>query len=293
MSDNNLSGPFQDTQTWQQRVLVADKIYEQITAVLQEKGTELPKTLRRPDIRLILENKSGKELKFLNPGDHSKQQPEIIPAEGDKKAVMVMLKGNTLEEQFANAEALTKKFNLKRKGLTEEFAFALGTDATTPYVDEAYGPAPFEGQVEKIVPLTWEKQDGSDVKIKPFKGKSCSYGARAATGETVFSAEIVIFVKGTGTIAECVEGTSMCIAVSSDWETGEISTRPIVPSVAQEFYGSHYESIPVVTVDPSGNVQTIDLKNGEDVIEITPPKKGYSSDAYHITELNVNMSVKI
>lgn len=289
MSDKQPNMPFNNVQTWNQKVLEADKIYAQVQKVLESTGKELPQTLRRPDIRLILENTSGEELKFLNPGDHSKEQPEIIPAEGDK-AVMVMLKGDTLHEQLDNARKLDKAFNLSDKGLTREFAHALGTDKTSDMVDEAYGPAPFEGQSEKLVSLDWQAQDAEHVEIEPVKSNVCAYGARAATKETVFSSEVVIYVKGTHTIPECVEGTAMCVAVSSDWQTGEISTRPIVPSVAQEFYGAHYKDIPVVTVSPEGDVQSIDLKNGGDVIKVDPPKPDYTQQSYNISGMHISVS---
>lgn len=63
----------------------------------------------------------------------------------------------------------------------------------------------------------------------------------------------------------------MVIAVSKDWQTGGETTRPIVPSVAKEFYGRYFDTMPVVSLHPNGRVMTIDLKNGT-VIDITPPK---------------------
>tara|TARA_R110002124_G_scaffold149220_1_gene315038 strand:- start:180886 stop:181758 length:873 start_codon:yes stop_codon:yes gene_type:complete len=269
MSNNQTTQIFNHAQTWSQRVLNADEIYAQIEDALQTAGKSLPQTPRRPDIRLILDNDTGQELNFLNPGDHSKQQPEIIPATGNEKSVMVMLKGNTLAEQNANAETLVKRFNLLEKGLTKDFIQALGTESTNDLVDEAYGPAPFSDQADKLVPLDWENQDGSTTVISATKDKLCAYGARAATPENVFRSEIALFIKGTGTTAECVESTAMCIAVSTDWKSGKQTTRPIVPSIAREFYGAHYDTMPCIAMTPTGEVQSIDLKNGE-IIYLAP-----------------------
>jgi hypothetical protein len=276
MDDNQTTHTFNHAQTWSQRVLTADDIYAQVESALKAAGKTLPQTPRRPDVRLILENNTGQEINFLNPGDHSKEQPEIIPAAGDEKAIMVMLKGDTLAEQNANAQALVQRFNLDKKGLSKEFAQALGTESTSDLVDEAYGVAPFSEQSYKLVSIEWENQDGSETTISPVKGRLCAYGTRAATLESVFRSEIVIFIKGSGTIAECVESTGMCIAVATDRQTGKLSTRPIVPSVACEFYGAHYPSIPSVTLDPAGNVQSIDLKDGE-IIYLAPKDMTSSS----------------
>jgi len=267
----SLTIPFNNTQTWQQRVLSADDIYKQVKDTLDAHGKEMPATLRRPDIRLILENNSGEELKFMNPGDHAKENVEIIPADGESKAVMIMLKGDSLDEQMANAQQLVEKFNLDEKGFTKEFAHALGHEQTQDLVAEAYGPAPFTGQSDKLVALNWEAGEGTDVCVEPIKGALCAYGARKADKETVFAASVEVFVKGTHTIAECAEGTAMCIALAQDWETQEVSTRPIVPSVAKEFYGAHYDDMPAVSVGADGNVREIDLKDGMPPLKVERP----------------------
>ena len=73
---------FNDKQTWAQKTLAADDIYKKVVQALKPHGLALPKTPRRPDIRLIVENNSGETIQFMNPGDHAKQQPEIsLPAE--------------------------------------------------------------------------------------------------------------------------------------------------------------------------------------------------------------------
>lgn len=264
---------FNGKQTWAQKTLAADDIYKKVVKALKPHGLALPKTPRRPDIRLIVENNSGETIQFMNPGDHAKQQPEIIPATGDSRAIMVMLKGDTLEQQFENARKLDVIFKLSQKGLTKVFADALGNDQTLQYLDEAYGPAPFGGQADRLVPLAWETQDRGIINIDPYRGALCAYGARAAENETVFRNEIALFIKGTNTIPECVEGDGMCVAVSEDWQTGKISTRPIVPSVAREFYGAAYDNIPTVLINPLGFVQTVDLKNGQAAIDVAPPAR--------------------
>jgi hypothetical protein len=285
MTKDSSKTPFNKNQTWKQSVLEADRIYAQVKRALAKAKAEMPKTPRRPDIRLIIENNAGKELKFLNPGNHSKGQPEIIPAKGDSKAVMVMLQGDTLEEQHKNATVLVKNFNLSSEGLSEKFVHALGSDKTSGLVAEAYGPAPYKDQSDKLVDLVWDKSDGAQTNINASKGKLCSYGARAATDETVFRAELVIFVKGTGTTPELMEGEGICIAVSSDWQTGAESTRPIAMNVARDFYGKYFDNIPSVTVDPDGNVQSIDLKNGK-TIDVSPKQAKSAISAYNKSRNN-------
>ena len=66
-----------------------------------------------------------------------------------------------------------------------------------------------------------------------------------------------------------VESAGMCVQVSENWETKVETTRPIVPSVAQDFYGVFYDDIPVVTLNPEGYVQSIKL--GEEVILVDAP----------------------
>lgn len=284
MADNAI--PFNTSQTWPQRVLIADDIWQQVKEILETHGETLPKTPRRPDTRLILNNVSDKTISFLNPGDHSNETPEEIPAQGEKTAVMVMLQGDTLEKQLQNARTLVETYNLQATGFTPEFAALLGTDATTGLVKEAYGPAPHQGQSEKLVDVTWTAKDGSSIKIAPVASDVCSYGVRAPENETIFSNKMMIFVQGSDTTPELIEGAGICIAVSSDWQTGIESTRPIAPSVAQEFYGEHFNSIPRVKVDPDGNVQSINLSNGK-VFEVAPPKpedsENVASQHYTIT----------
>lgn len=260
MVDKKKALPFNDGQTWSQKVLEADEIYMQVKNILAAEGKELPASPRRPDVRLIINNMSGRYILFLNPGDHSKKMPETIPPHGKERAAMVMLKGNTLEEQAANAKELVEIFDLADKGLTRKFAKALGTKKTGHLVAEAYGPAPFADQTAELVPLKWQKEDKTTVEIAAVVEKGCAYGVRAAKDEKVFMTEIVLFVKGTNTTPESIENAGMYIAVSSDWKTGVEMTRPIVPSVAKEFYGAYLENIPTVTVTPEGRVLKIDLK---------------------------------
>ena len=255
-----MSEPFNGAQSWKEKVLDADRIWNQVDGVLKSNGLELPGTPRRPDVRMILENVSGTTQLFRNPGDHS-SKAETIPESGDKKAAMVMVKGETLSEQFKNASALVKRYDLEQEGLSSKFVNALKSGEALDLVDEAYGPAPFESQADKLVEVEWKDSSGNTELISPVRSDYCAYGARAATDETAFLVEMAFFVKGTGTTAEQVEG-GMVIAVSEDWQTKEQTTRPIVPSVAAEFYGDHFKRMPVVELDGNGFVTSIDLKNG-------------------------------
>lgn len=260
-------------QAWQDKVVEGDKIWGQVKFMLDAQGLSLPKTPRRPDVRLIVSNVSGGDMRFHNPGDHSGSKEEVIPSGGDKTAVMIMVKGATLAEQAANAQELFKRYDLGAEGLSARFVDDLKAGKLADYIDEAYGPAPFEQQASKLVDVTWVSEDGTSSTVKPVKGGNAAFGARAATDETVFLAQFQIYVKGTGTTPELAEGYGMNIAVSSDWQTGAESTRPIVPQVAKTYYGAHFDTIPAVTVHPDGWVKHIDLKNGQTVSHDTPPKK--------------------
>ena len=265
---------FSNGKSWQDKVLDADKIWNQIKIMLSAQSLQLPQTPRRPDVRLIINNISGHDIQFQNPGDHSGSKPELIPSTGDKTAAMLMVKGATLDEQYKNAETLYTKYDLGTGGLSEAFVTDLKQGKLAELVDEAYGPAHFQSQAEKLTDLTWTALEGISSNIPAKKGASAAYGARAATQETVFLAQFPIYVKGTGTTSELVESAGMAIAVSSDWETGKETTRPIVPSVAKIYYGENFEKIPVAIVHPDGLVKEIDLKNGTVIKrDANPPQK--------------------
>lgn len=261
--------PIHAGQTWSQKVFEADKIWSQVEAALNDAGLELPKTPRRPDVRIILNNTTGETIKFLNPGDHSGEKEETIPGVDEEKgatAVMIMPAGETLEDQYANAQTLVEQYDLAENGLTAEFARNIGQAVNDGLIVEAYGPAPFEGQASRLEPLHWGNSD-----IEPVIAENAAYGARAPEQETVMRSELAIFIKGTGTTPEKMEMDGMCIAVSKHWQTQEISTRPIAPSVAKDFYGEHYDGMPVVELDAEGNVAAIDLNNGSPVIYLDDP----------------------
>lgn len=265
------TGGFGPGQSWQDKVVEGDAIWAQVKALLDTHGISLPQTPRRPDVRLIVSNISGRDMQFQNPGDHSGANEEVIPSTGDKTAVMIMVKGATLTAQAANAKELFKTYNLAAEGLSQRFVDDLKSGKLADYIDEAYGPAPFEQQSSKLVDVTWKMKDGASSNVPSEKGTHAAYGARAATSENVFLAQFQIYIKGTGTTPELAEGYGMNIAVASDWQTGKESTRPIVPSVAQTYYGEHTDKIPVVTLHPDGYVKSIDLKDGRVIAHDTPP----------------------
>ncbi|MCE9506856.1 MAG: hypothetical protein K8R48_00875 [Alphaproteobacteria bacterium] len=262
MALSNEFNTFGQGKSWQDKVLEADRIWAQVKAMLDEQQLKLPETPRRPDVRMIVNNISGIDIQFKNPGDHSGSKQELIPGMGDKTAAMIMVKGDTLEEQYNNAAILYHKYDLDLLGLSKNFIDDLKAGKLSDVIAEAYGPAPFEQQAGKLVDVTWKQQNGTEDKIVPKKGRSAAYGARAATNEMVILAQFQIYVKGTGTTPELSEGYGMNIAVSSDWQTGAVSTRPIVPSVAITYYGAYTFDIPAVIVHPDGMVKEIDLKNG-------------------------------
>lgn len=258
--------PFNDMQSWNQSKLSADRIWAQVKQALKAQEKQLPLIPRRPDVRVVLDNATGGMLHFLNPGNYTKGVPEDIKSD---EAVMVMPWGDTLEEQFENAAALVREYDLIETGLTKEFLSVLGDYNTSLYMKEAYGPAPFEGQSKKLEPVQW---GDAETPIIPVKSDVCAYGARAPEPVAVFLNQMLVFVKGTNTSAEMIEGEGMCVEISVDWQTKEETTKPIVPSVAKGFYGNHYDSMATVSVDPRGNVQEIDLKDGN-VIRVAPTEE--------------------
>ncbi len=244
--------------SWQDKVIDADALWAQISAALAAQGRDLPETPRRPDVRLIVQNIGDSDVTFKNPGDHSGGKHEVIPADGDKRAAMIMVKGATLGEQQDNARILFERYNLGVDGLSPAFVRDLSSGALAQLVDEAYGPAPFADQAAKLADVAWQDSAGlAPQTITLVKGNAAAFGARAATKEKVFLAQFHIYVKGSATTPELIEGGSIAIAVSSDWQTGATTTRPIAPSVARSYYGSHFDAIPVASVHPDGMVRDL------------------------------------
>lgn len=243
---------------WQDKVLDADALWAQIKQGLTARGQELPATPRRPDVRLIVQNIGDAPVTFKNPGDHSGGKEEVIPSDGAKRAAMIMIKGATLAEQHANAQTLYDRYQLGDNGLSAAFVRDLSSGALSHLVDEAYGPAPLAEQAGKLVDVTWQDSAAATAQtITPVKGSAAAFGARAATQEKVFIAQFHIYVKGTGTTPEMIEGGSIAVAVASDWQTGAETTRPLAPSVARTYYGQHFDSIPVAAVHPDGMVKDV------------------------------------
>jgi hypothetical protein len=259
----------EQVQSWKQKTLQADDIWAQVIDVLKQHEVELPTTPRWPDVRLILKNISGTDKIFRNPGDHS-SKAEVIPFEGDATAAMVMVVGDSIGDQRLAARELCMKYNLLEEGLNDAFIQALSRGE--PLVKEAYGPAPFDVQAERLVDVEWRSIDRNDL-VEPVKTDVCAYGARAADAEHAIRTEFAIMVQGTNTNPEFIENEGIVIAVFKDCETQIESTRPIVPSVAKGFYGQNYETtMPIVKLNPAGLLQSIDLKNGT-VIGVAPPEQ--------------------
>lgn len=253
--------PFNENQTWKQKEISADSIWAQVQRILDNAGKNLPTTPRRPDVRVIVRNISGREINFLNPGDYTGGKQEKIPA---GEAAMIMPQGISLGDQRAHAKALAEEYDLGRKGLSQEFVDAIGSGKANQFLKEAYGPTQFDGQVSKLSPVTW---DNSDTVIDPVIEENCAYGARNPEKEMVFETSFVVYVAGTNTSAEKTSDANICIAVSKHWETGEISTRPINTEMAKWFYGLGLNRMPNVSVDIEGNVLSVDLKDGTPLLK--------------------------
>ena len=257
--------------SWPKFTLNADQVWDEVEDALEDADIDLPKTPRCPDIRMILDNKTGQDLKFMNPGNHADNERECIPGKGDSTAAMVMLQGETLEEQYNNAQELYEMFNLGEEGLSPAFLAAMEEGTISHLVKEVYGKTNFEAQADRLIDLDWLDENNQVENVKPQVGKAAAFGARPPESELVFEAEVPFYVQGTNTVPELAENDGMFIAVSKDWKTGEETTRPIVPSVAQHFYGAHYHEIPEVIVHNSGHVMSIQLDDGK-VINLPPPK---------------------
>ncbi len=269
-----IKNSFNKGKSWQDKVLEADLIWAQVKAIFDAHQSALPETPRRPDVRMIVDNISGREVRFSNPGDHSGSKEEIIPGSGDKCAVMVMIKGATLDEQNRNAKKLFDLYDLGVNGLSSDFVRDMASGKLSGLVDEAYGPAPFSAQAEKLVDVAWKLEDGTNTLLQPQKGVAAAYGARAATMESVFLARFHIYVKGTGTTAELAESHGMNIAVSKDWQPPyDERTRPIVPSVAKIYYGAYVDAIPCAVVHPDGLVKEVILNDGTVLAPLPAAKK--------------------
>lgn len=242
---------------------------DQILAAIKEHAIKLgieslPQTPRRPDVRGIVLNGTDGEIKFENPGGHS-DHVETIPA---GQAFMIMPKGDSLAEQATYAKAVFERFQLAEKGVTQEFLSALADGDLKDLVAEAYGPAPYEKQKDALVDsLTWKEVDGQESEMIAMKGSGGSFGVRAPGKEEVYRIHFpdakpgdTPSLRGTNTVAENLVAREIYLGVTQDWQTGEISTKPIAPSVAAQFYGEHLANIPSATVDRSGNVTELKIQ---------------------------------
>lgn len=269
----------------QELTLSGDDVYSQLKAKLEADRAELPSTARRPDVRLIVNNAGTEVVTFKNPGGHA-DQDEVIPGEGGKTAAMIMVHGDTLSEQQANAATLDERYGLSEKGFTPEFVADLRSGALTDIVKEAYGPAPFEGQAKKLETVSWANEDGSADDVEPVVGASAAFGARPPSNEQVFVVRIPdngapVYLKGTGTSAEKLVGAdtkSIAVGVSpvldDNWQpTGEVTTKPIALSVAKHFYGQGYASIPVIDLNSEGNVVAVNLNPQSWMIDDNDPAR--------------------
>ncbi len=258
MSLGNDFNTFSTGKSWTEKVLSGDALWRQVKKLLEANGASLPATPRRPDLRLICENLTGQTLTFKNPGDHSSKE-ESIPANGDSTAVMMMIKGDTLADQYRNAQTLVDRYDLGKNGFSLELLADLKNGHLSDLLAEAYGPAPFAAQSDKLKPLVWKMSDGSQQDIKPQQYQAASFGVRPATEEKVFIVDIPLAVHGTGTVGERLESDGIVIAVSTDAE-GNDRTRPIAASVARSYYGAYFDTIPVATASPFGKVHSLKMQ---------------------------------
>jgi hypothetical protein len=227
---------------------------DNILAKIKEIQTESITTPRMPDVRIVVKNNTDAEITFRNPGKHSDNDENIPPGE----ACMVMVRGDNLGEQFKNAQELVSRANLAG-GLTAEFVKAMASGDYETLLKEAYGPAPFDKQAKQLQELVWKDANGTETKVTPIQEGAVACGARPPTNEEVYKLELShpglkASLKGTNTVAENFQEGSIFIAVSSDWQTGAIITKPIAPKIAETFYGEHYDNIPTFVVNRNGSL---------------------------------------
>jgi hypothetical protein len=270
----------------QEQILKGDEVYSQLKAKLDVDGTELPSTARRPDVRLIVNNAGPEAVTFKNPGGYA-DQDEVIPGDGGNTAAMIMLYGDRLAEQQANAVALDERYGLTQNGFTPEFVADLRSGTLADVVKEAYGPAPFDGQAKKLESVSWANEDGSVDNIEPVVGTNAAFGARPPSNEQVFLVRIPgngasVHLQGTETSAERLVGSDtktiavgVCPVLDDSWKpTGEVTTKPIAPSVAKDIYGQGYASIPVVDLISEGSVVAVNLNPAPAVEQPTSKLSG-------------------
>lgn len=250
------------------QVLRADDILMALNARLA--GTELPQAVRRSNVRLIVMNTCAEDVNFRNPGGHS-DKDEVIPP---GQAAIIMLKGDTLEAQLINAQALVSTLKLLAGGLANLANAIKNGDAVVASVTkEAYGPASFSEQAEQLIATKWTSADGSCVVVEPVKEDAIAFGARSASKEMVFLITLPAdspygYVQGTETNAErfypSAGGKSIAIGVSpvpneKCRPTGAYTTRPIAPRVAEGFYGESFASIPSIVLNGNGDIVSVHL----------------------------------
>ena len=262
---------FKRIKNWVDKVHMGDTIADQVKYVFEKNGYELEATPRRPDVRLVINNISGQTFNFSNPGNHADGEVEEIPSGAKNSAVQVMLKGETLAEQQANAKELYERFDMGNKGLTQEFVDALEAGELDDLIQEAYGPSEFEDQAGRMTEIEWTDNDKNTATITSTVGDAAAFGVRKIGKEKVFLAQFPIYIQGTHSVAELIESSGMFVALNEDWQTGEENSKPIVPSVGVHYYGEHVETIPVVTLSTDGIVKDITLANGR---TLTPFPEG-------------------
>lgn len=252
---------FRDDEIWRQHVARADYVFAQVERALKAAQINLEETPRCPDVRVFARHASAgepgaKPIYFMNPENHAKGGHEELPANGPKTAMIIVPapQGN-LSDQFELARYIVEKFGLEN-GITQEAAARIGTPETKGLIDKAYAPCNFEAEAKNLTELTWDTGRGFET-ISPAMAEKIAFGCRPPRGELAMRIEFALFVQGTTTIAEQIENEGMVIAISKHWETGELSSKPIVPSVAKGYYGQGYHSLPLVTADPDGNVHKI------------------------------------
>jgi hypothetical protein len=269
-----------------------EAIVEQIPE--SARGTKVD---RIPDVRLILKTadlrtpSDDKALfSFRNPA-YEENKTSDVSFDG-QNAVMVMLKGDTLQDQVNAAQMITQALENDPRfenGLTPDLINEILLDGFVGkrFVAQAYGPAPFEKEKGRLETIQAPMKDGSFAEIVPSHHAFASFGMRLASKVEAYRVEFPIeldkinlvgteyveqflrtmsgavpsFIKGTDTAAEradsIVEGW-MVIEVSNNWETGALEVKPIKPDAAKSFYtAAALDQMPIINVDREGHARSL------------------------------------
>jgi hypothetical protein len=282
--------------------LSGDDILAQISPQLRG---DISRHERPSDVRLILRTApTGQTYSFANFG-HPDNERSTVTFNGDD-AIMIMPAGETARSQLFSAFQIVSRMKAKgvdRTGVTPEF---MQSEIVNPkglahrFTAQAYGPAPFTTQADRLVPVDIPGQNGQSETISPTKEAGYALGMRAPVKEEAFlvihmdEAENVFVkggktagaylnkihdnlhagLKGSTTTLESLDNISRVIkgiVLSVDAATG--GTKPIRLETAKDIF--NLANLSWIFVGKNGQVTDQRLKiQPHTVVAVQPPKLG-------------------